>query len=175
MKYFILQTDPQMNEAPNIINWFGAIDKRNICRSQSYKLSMRQILYIAPQKSLFFTDIITSPLFLVTNMVKKVVEMYDAKTVYKQIILLDRKHKQSCVYYLPILEHVMCLSPESIVSKDKSTIIQPVLLKSAVEDKSIFFVGDVSNTYVIARLDFVESILRRDACGISLISTELEV
>jgi hypothetical protein len=39
---------------------------------------------------------------------------------------------------------------------------------SKVKDKCLFKIGGVKNTYVVARLDFIESILRRDASGFNL-------
>lgn len=168
MKYFLIKKDVTFDTAPIIKNWYGVFDKRNIYRDKSHKLPKREVLFIEENAKTIFTDVICSPLFLVSECVKKVIELYEPKVVFKEAVLLDRENALSNVYYLPILDHIDCLSPESTLTRDRSVIKCSVLDLSKVGESSIFYVSNVGNTYVIARLDIVESILRRGACGFSL-------
>ena len=84
-------------------------------------------------------------------MVRDVIKMYEPTTQFKEIILLDRKNATSEIYYIPLLEHCDCLAPESELSRGRDTLITPVL-----------------ELYAVARLDLVESLLRRGGRGIGL-------
>lgn len=168
MRYFLIHTDDQFTTAPNILNWYEKINKHWIKIGDSFRLPQRELLMIESNPATVFTDILSFPFFLVTKKVRKVMEMYAPTTVYKDIVLLDSVNKLVEVYYLPILEHVSCLAKESVLSPDRSIIKSAVIDTSKVGDRSIFFIDDVRNTYVVARLDIVESFLRRGARGIGL-------
>lgn len=101
-------------------------------------------------------------------MVRDVIKMYEPTTRFREIILLDRQNATSEIYYLPLLEHCDCLAPESELSRGRDTLLTAVLDPEKIEDRSIFYLGGVSKLYVVARLDFVESLFRRKARGIGL-------
>ncbi len=94
--------------------------------------------------------------------------MYEPKTVFKEIVLLDSKNAKTCTYHLPILPHIDCLSPSSELTIDRSTILSPVIDTRKVGDQSIFYLSGVKNLYTVARLDIIESFLRRGLKGIGL-------
>ena len=101
-------------------------------------------------------------------MVRDVIKMYEPTTQFKEIILLDRKNATSEIYYIPLLEHCDCLAPESELSRGRDTLITAVLDPEKIEDRSIFYLGGFSKLYAVARLDLVESLLRRGGRGIGL-------
>ena len=160
MRYFLLKTDPKYNTSPVIENWYPTIDVRLICKEKGHKLPKRELLFIQSNPDTVFTDIIDFPFFLGTKMVRDVIKMYEPTTQFKEIILLDRKNATSEIYYIPLLEHCDCLAPESELSRGRDTLITAVLDPEKIEDRSIF--------YFVARLDLVESLLRRGGRGIGL-------
>lgn len=168
MKYFLLKMDPQFDTAPEIIDWFKRIDRRNICLGKSHNIEKRQLFFIKENPHTVFPDILSFPFFMVTEVLRDVIRMYEPNTIFKEIVLLDCKYAETCTYYIPILEYVDCLEPSSRFSRDRSTIFDCIISRKKVADYTIFYLAEVGNLYTVARLDIVESFLRRGAKGISL-------
>lgn len=174
MKYFLLQTDSRLNTAPEILDWFQRIDRRNIQMGKSYRIENRQLFFIKSNPNTFFPDVLSFPFFMVSEKIMSVIKLYEPKTIFKEIVLLDRKYAKSWIYYIPVLEYLDCLSDASSLTRDKSTILNAVINLNKVSDQSVFYVAGVGNLYTVARLDIVESILRRGAKWIELREVSLE-
>lgn len=173
MKYFLIQTNPLYVTAPDLIDWRDKISKRFVRQGVSYHIPKRELYFIRPNPNTIFPDVVSFPFFIVTKLIKEVIKMYEPKLVYKELVLLDREYKLCEVYHLPILPEVDCLSSRSELSADHSMIKRGILNENCLRDSpSIFFIGGVRNTYVAARLDIVESMLRRGARGIGLTPLE---
>jgi len=168
LKYFLLETNKLYDTAPDIVDWYGKIDVRNIKTGSSHLLPKRLLLSIAPNPDTVFTDVICHPFLLVSSMVRDTIKLYEPNMVFKEIILLDGANELSSVYYLPILPEVDCLSGESELNLDRSVIKKAVISLPAVGDNSIFKIAGVTGNYIVVRLDLAESILRREARGIGL-------
>nr|WP_317358991.1 DUF1629 domain-containing protein [uncultured Tyzzerella sp.] len=169
MKYFLISKDKNFTTAPDIINWYEDISLIN--EKNLVKIKNREVFNIKPNKNRVWTDVISIPNFFVSKKVKDIIEKYDKKIKFKQVILLDKENVDAEVYYLPLLDFIECLSNESVVIRN--TIKKGVLKKEAIKDKVIFRIGDVNKRYIVVRLDLIESILRRDTRGIRL--EEIEV
>ncbi|MBS5794922.1 MAG: imm11 family protein [Lachnospirales bacterium] len=169
MKYFLISKDEIFNRAPDIINWYE--DERLINEKNLNLLENRKILKIRNEENIIWTDIISNPNFFVSEKVKEVINKYDNKIKFKQIILLDIIGAKAEVYYLPILKFIKCLSEESEIFGNK--IKKCVIKKEIIKDEKIFRIGDVNKRYIVARLDLVESILRRGARGLHLERVEV--
>ncbi|MCM1235856.1 MAG: hypothetical protein NC489_37670 [Ruminococcus flavefaciens] len=168
MKYFLLKTDPQFDTSPVIAGWFQKIDRRNIQLGKSHDIENRQLFFIESNPITVFPDVLSFPAFMVTEKLRDVIRLYEPKMLFKEIVLLDQKYAKACTYHLPVLEYVDCLTGGSILTKDRSTIISAEIDPSKINEHSIAYIASVSNLYIIARLDIVESFLRRGAQGISL-------
>ena len=71
------------------------------------------------------------------------------------------------------LDAVDCLSDQSEWNADRSVLRRGVLRAEKLGKQALFFLDGSKNTYVAARLDLVESLLKRGARGIGL--TPLEI
>lgn len=169
MKYFLIRTNPHFSTAPEIIDWFRKIDRRKIRLGQSFEIENRQLFFIKENPNTVFVDILSFPFFMVTEVLKDIILMYEPRTIFKEIVLLDQKYAKTCTYYLPILEYIDCLDAASRLTMDRSTILETVIALDKVNDHSIFYMDGVSNLYTVARLDIVESFLRRGTIGIDLL------
>ena len=169
MKYFLIRTNPHFSTAPEIMDWFKKIDRRKIRLGQSFEIENRQLFFIKENPNTVFVDILSFPFFMVTEVLKYIILMYEPRTIFKEIVLLDQKYAKTCTYYLPILEYIDCLDVASKVTKDRSTILEAVIDLEKVGDRSIFYLEGVGNLYTVARLDIVESFLMRGAIGIDLL------
>lgn len=168
MRYFIVEVNPAYQSAPVIINWYGKFDVRMINPKEHHKLPKRKLLMIQNYKNTVFTDIITFPFLLVSEKVYDVIKIYEPRTPFKQIVLLDSVNQAAQLYYLPILAVCDCLSEKSELNLDKSVIRRAVIEPEETQDKSFFRIGGVKNAYYVMRLDLAESLLRRDVKGLGL-------
>lgn len=173
MKYFLLHTDPQYTTAPDLLDWRDKIDPRYIRKGRSYRLPQRELLLIRENPDTVFTDVLSFPFFLVTQLGKDMICLYEPKTIFKEMVLLDRANQAAEVYHLPILDAVDCLSDQSEWNADRSVLRRGVLRAEKLGKQALFFLDGSKNTYVAARLDLVESLLKRGARGIGL--TPLEI
>ena len=169
MNYFLISKDEIYEKAPNIINWYE--DERLINERNLNLLENRKILKIRNEEKIVWTDIISNPNFFVSEKVKGVINKYDNKIKFKQVILLDVIGAEAEVYYLPILKFINCLSEESEIIGN--IIKRCVIKKDMIKDEKIFRIGDVNKRYIVVRLDLVESILRRETRGIKLEKIEV--
>ena len=80
MKYFLLHTDPQYTTAPDLLDWRDKIDPRYIRKGRSYRLPQRELLLIRENPDTVFTDVLSFPFFLVTQLGKDVICLYEPKT-----------------------------------------------------------------------------------------------
>lgn len=106
MEYYCLTIDKRYSEAPVIKNWTGKIQREYITEEKSYLLQQRELLEIVENKNVFFTDIVVFPFFLVSDMCKNVISLYEPKTKFKQIVLMEMKTSKYQVYHLPILKKI---------------------------------------------------------------------
>ena len=167
MKYFLLETDKR-NHIPYSINKNRAIDIRNINRENAYRIPNCTVVEMDVPWEVFFPDILSEPIFMVSERCAVVIEMYQPETIFKTIYLLQSESGMSRTYFLPILESIGCLRDETKVSRGGKELLEIVLHKELISQKSIFRIAGFDHPYVIGRLDFVESILRRGIEGIKL-------
>ncbi len=171
MKYFLIEKDREFYSSPQFKSWHQDINF--LQEKDYYKLPRRKTFFINENNFLLWTDIISSPVFIVSEKVKEVIKLYDKKVKIKQMILIEQKNADMQVYYLPLLECMECLSEERDKGLNPDITKRLILDRDKIKDKLIFKVKDAGKRYVIGRLDFVESILKREAIGIKL--TELKV
>ena len=172
MKYYCLTIDKRYSNVPVIKNWYGKIEKENIREDRSYLLPQRELLEIAENKNVFFTDVIISPFFLVSDLCKDVISMYEPKTKFKQIVLMDMKSSKHQVYHLPILKIISGIAAQKKVGLVNIIENELKFKEDDVKDLSIFKVEANGITNIIIRLDLLESMLRRGAKGIGIHEVE---
>jgi len=166
MKYFMLNKNSKLTDAPWLINWYTTIRPKYINLENASLLLFRSLIYVEKNRDLVFPDIITSPFLLISPQLKKIVEIYQPEIEYKQIVLLEPFHDYVQLYFLPILPRISCLLHTSVLNADRSIIHRAVLDLSCVGDHSVFHIADIKNTYTILRLDLLESALIRGCIGL---------
>lgn len=152
MKFFRINSEPDGNVLPRIVGWREKLDYHAVERGEIHKLPKRTLLYVENHPETVFADVVDSPFFLVSDMVWKVMKAYDGSMIGREIILLDDLFGVTGVYYMPVLQIFDEMSP-----RRGQGALTPFFRYS----------GEKQN-YMIGRLDFVESILRRGAKGIRL-------
>ena len=102
-------------------------------------------------------------------------KMYEVPVRGKEMVLLDGANGFAEIYYMPVYPRYHCLSEETVFNNDYSVIQELILDKEKIKYvPPVFEVAEVEKDYLICRLDFIESILRRGAKGIKLAELKVE-
>lgn len=169
MKFFLLNWEENGNPVPRIVNWMAKLDYHAVQTKRLEKLPSRTLLYIENNPETVFSDIITSPFLLVSELVWDVMKKYDIRQEGKQIVLLDGVYGFAEVYYMQNMQECACLHADTQFNNNGTVIKELILDKAtAVSLPPFFRVAGMQKDYIIGRLDFVESLLRRGAKGIRL-------
>lgn len=165
MKYFEIQEAPESKYAPQLENWYGKFDVRDIKLEGFPKLPDRQLFTVRPSDKTIFTDIILFPFLLLSTKVTDVVKMYRERCFCRDVILLDQVSGKSELYQLPVFDETDRLSIRERQANGQG--------ERAVLDKHIFWVRDSLKRHTVISLDLAESLLRRDVTGLGLKEIEL--
>lgn len=79
----------------------------------------------------------------------------------------------NATYFLTIFDELECISDESQYNSAGNRILNLILDGEKIGTKAVFRVKGFTSNSIVGRLDFVESILRRDARGIRLIPIDV--
>lgn len=167
MKYFEIQEAPELKYAPQLENWYGKFDVRDIKLEGFPRLPDRQLFTIKPSDRTIFTDIIQFPFLLLSLKVTEVIKMYRERCFCRDVILLDQISGKSELYQLPVFDETDKLS---IRERQDGAQNETVDL-----DKHIFWVRDSLKRHTVISLDLAESLLRREVTGLGLKEIELSI
>lgn len=167
MKYFEIQEAPELKYAPQLENWYGKFDVRDIRLEGFPRLPDRQLFTIKPSDRTIFTDIIQFPFLLLSLKVAEVIKMYRERCFCRDVILLDQISGKSELYQLPVFDETDRLSIRERQDGAQSETVEP--------DKHIFWVRDSLKRHTVISLDLAESLLRREVTGLGLKEIELTV
>lgn len=174
MKYYLVQWEETGNPLPKIRNWMDRLDYQAVQNRELEKLPERTLLFLEENPDTLFSAVIERPFLLVSKMFWDISKMYDVPVRGKEMVLLDGVNGFAEIYYMPVYCRYDCLSSKTVFNNNHSMIYELILDKNKIKNvPPVFEVAEVEKDYLICRLDFMESILRRGAKGIKL--TELQV
>ena len=156
------------NHIPYGININKAVDLRYANRKDAYKIPNCCVVDMKTPREVFFPDILTEPFLMVSRETADVIEMYAPQTIFKTIYLLEAEREIHATYFMPFVEEVECLSDQTKRSRGGTELLEIVLHRDAVAEKTIFRIAGFTHTYLIVRLDAIESMLRRGVRGLKL-------
>ncbi|MBC2580546.1 imm11 family protein [Clostridium sp. DJ247] len=174
MDYFLLKQDERYTDVPLLLDLMKKIDLRSINQMDAHKIEDTTLFYVRAEEESSFLDILDRQLYLVSDGLKKILEKYVPNTLFKMMILIDKKNERQENYFLPIFEEVEALSPNCEFNLDKSVIKKLVLDGEKIKGKKIFKIKESEKPMIVVRLDAAESILRRGFEGIRLEKIQVE-
>lgn len=104
MRYFIIERKDVYR--PRIILPYTINEQINIKRGKIESVDKVAIWKEKESEFTFFSDILTDPLLLLSGRAKEVVQMYDRKMTFKQIVLFGEETENVMLYYLPLLSEI---------------------------------------------------------------------
>lgn len=166
MEYFMLKQEKHYMYKPQIINWFGKIDVRDLCPERMKNIPEHPIFEIVSNKDTDFFDVILSPFFIVSKRMMKLIKLAQIGVKFVDCVLVDPKNDLQDMYYFVLPPEINCLAEESILSLDRSVIKKAVLDESKIKDHYIFKLGGVKNSYYVVNLNFAEMMLSETTKGL---------
>lgn len=173
MKYFELQSSPDLKYAPRIKDWNGKIDTRNITLEKYPDLPQFQLFIVDSTAKIIYTDFILFPFLLVSQSVMDIIRMYKELCFYRDVILLDQATGESKLYYLPVFNETNKLR---VIETGDKMLSDPDFCSCNVKvyfDKHIFWINDSQKRHTIISLDMAESLLKRNITGLGIKEVEL--
>lgn len=174
MNYFLLKQDEEYTNAPVLINVFKGIDVRNINLLNAHKIDDILIFNVKCNENTEFLDILDRNLFLISEKMKKIIEKYDPKMLFKTIPLINLYLKKQENYYMPIFQEIECLSERAELNLNRTVVKKIILDKEKINGKKIFKIKESEKTLIVVRLDVAESLLRREFRGMCLKRLEVD-
>ncbi len=159
MKYFVVSVDDNY-VAPAFASGYGIIDRKTLHRKKVFEIQKHLLFQVNRHMQMVFTDVITFPCFMVSETVKASIKIYHPFLKYVRIILLQKEKERSMAYYIPYLEQVEAGRRGS----GKGIFME----REKAGEKAVMEMVEGDKSYIVMRMDLVESILRRGAIGIGL-------
>jgi len=176
MKYFILS---QEKNIPNTVKLYVKANSPNEPQTELLKedkAKVKQVTMVEVESSAdnFFPSVIEEPVYMISDMVKKVICMYTDEVVWKTAVLLDHGLKQQNIYWLPLVDKIDCLSEKATFKKD-GYIENLIINNEKIGNNKIFRIAGIKEKILVINLDIVESVLRRFPDGMKIKEIESEV
>ena len=129
-------------------------------------------LYLDETKGECAPDFIKSPVYMVSEMAKKVIDMYEDDMVFKKIVLIHKEEERQLTYFHLLLKEIEAVdgSSEYYPNGMEKRLL---LSQEKIGDHKAFLLADSRVRLPVVSLDIVESLLRRHVMGITF--REIEV
>ena len=161
------------NRIPYNINKNRVLDIRFLTKEYINKIPMWNVVEMDFPKEGFFPDLFCSPCIMVSKCFMETIMLYQPNVSYKGVKLWDRETGINASYFIPILQEVDCISNQTQYNNIGNRITKLVLQQDKIKASSVFKIKGYEKNCIVGRLDFVESLIRREASGIRLEEIEI--
>lgn len=129
-------------------------------------------LYLDEQKGECAPDFIKSPVYMVSEMACKVIDMYEDELTWKKIVMIHKEEARQLVYYHLLLRKLEALH-ETTQYYPNGMEKRMVLDREKMGQHKAFLLADSKVKLPVVSLEVVESLLRRKVMGVTF--REIEV
>ncbi|AET62190.1 hypothetical protein ACWHAM_06645 [Paenibacillus terrae] len=168
MDYFLLKQDVRYTNVPMLKKVMETIDPWKLYDLQPEDIVKPLMFHVKADAESTFVDYIEGPISLISDSLKRLFQAYVPELPLKLTILTQIEQKIQKNYYIPFVERLTAVHPESEWNLDQSVLKKLVLQADAIRGHKIFRIQESTAPMIIVRLDVAESILRRDYTGITL-------
>lgn len=171
-RYFFMEQDNTLMDVIGLRD-FDIYGSRHIFTwEDSEKMNDITPLYLDETEGECAPDFMKSPVYMVSEMAKKVIDMYEDELVFKKIVLIHKEEARQLVYF-----HLLLKEIEAV---DKAAEYYPngmekrlILNREKIGVHKAFLLADSRIRLPVVSLEVVESLLRRHVTGVTF--KEIEV
>jgi len=171
MKYYLL-AELERIRVPDIQNYNQVINYRAFEEDKAYEMNKRTVCVVNNDAD--FGDILFTPFPLFSERAKEALDLFFWDSTYKEFDFLTCDRSASFHYYLPFFWR----TPGTCSIKEASSGMKTaeVILNHAIpEDIPAIYLNTGTTLLMIARLDLVESLLRKGACSVQMYPVSLKL
>ena len=174
-RYFLIGTDESYEPVPLMIDVRNSIKEEYLEEGESYKQAGISLVNIRDSfdEQVKYPDIMDRGIFMLSDEAYEIFKLYEPATVIKRVLLMKENSNELYEYIIPILKRIDCLSNRSTFIRGRY-IDKGILIGKNIPDVALFKIPNVDGMCTVARLDFVESLLKRGMKGICLQTLEIE-
>lgn len=172
MRYFIIKQDQNLPHSIKLRDFNMAGAHKILYKEEADQLNDMSMLYVLGNADYIYPDFIENPVYLISERIQKVFDMYQDDLVFKKVILTNKEERTQQLYYNLLTDHVEALSEKTQFYPD-GRAKELILDSNKIRQHKIFQLEQSLSNYLIVSLDVVESFLRREVIGIQF--RELEV
>ena len=174
-RYFLIGTDESYEPLPLMIDVRKSIKEEYLEEGESYKQAGMSLVNIRDSfdEQVKYPDIMDRGIFMLSDEAYEIFKLYEPATIIKRVLLMGGNSNKVYEYIIPILKRIDCLSNRTIFKRGRY-IDKGILIGKNIPDIALFKIPSVDGMCTVARLDFVESLLKRGMKGICLQTLEIE-
>lgn len=172
MRYFFMDQDISLPDSIGLRD-FDIQGKRHIFTWEDRE-QMNDIttLYLDETAGECAPDYIKSPVYMVSEMMRGVIDMYEDEMIWKKIVMIHKEEGRQLVYYHLLLKEIEALHDSTEYypnGMEKRMVLDSV--KTGCH--KAFLMADSKIKLPVVSLEVVESLLRRHVTGVTF--KEIEV
>ncbi len=173
MDYFWIQRDKRYSNLPRIRQFIIRYRASDFTVEGAHRIKDRNVVFVDSEMSLDYADVIDGQVFLISEGVKNVFQMYDPSISYKTFCLLNNVCMDLKMYYAPIMPISDGTDFSSDFNKKRDRRTLPALKQEYLK-RPIMRIRELAPDGVIIRLDVAESLLRRGLYKMNLTRMVIE-
>lgn len=172
MRFFTIEQDKALQDQIRFRDFDINGPRHIFYKEDRDEIQESTMMYLTKDSGEAAPDFIQSPVYLVSDQVKKVFDVYEDDMVFKTVTIAHKERETIWVYHHLLLERLDAFAEETEFYTNGS-IKRLVLDPEKIGDHKVFLLNDKRFPNPLISLEVAESLLRRKVMGI--IFKEVEV
>lgn len=165
MRFFTMEQDQSLPDMITLRDFDICGPRYLFTKEDAEMINDSTTLYLADKSGEAAPDFIQSPVFLVSDVVKRVLDMYEDDMMFRTVSLIDKEREKILIYHMLLLSGMDMLADKSEFYSNGS-VKRLVLDSQKIGHHKVFLLNDKRFRNPFISLEVVESLLRRNVCGI---------
>lgn len=174
MEFYIVEQDQRISNYSEPIGMMKVFSRDLLNNIDDGFEGKPVMFYIKEKPDTRYIDFIQNPFPLVSDKFKKIIEEYQITTLFKPVILADKKAMSQHLYWIPAPRRFQCLSHMTEFNKDNSVKKLVINVENSFRENVFMIDGIVGNFLIVSR-EVAERLLREEFEGIALVRIEKEM
>ena len=173
MRFFTMEQDKILPDMIELRDFDIRGPRHIFLKKDAGIINSSTTLYLSEKSGEAAPDFIQSPIPLVSDMVKKVLDVYEDDLIFRTVSLADKKRGIILLYHTLLLEESDMLSDKTEFYSNGS-VKRLILDSKKIGEHKIFAMDSRKFRNPFVSLEVVESLLRREMTGILFKEMEVE-